>query len=186
MYAARKGTLIEAILYVGEYDDRYPYWVHEEILYPGIPTKQGNLLIRISDETDDEIAFETLIPYRTIILRNKWGDLYFMGIQKFKKLFHHMGKNVAALKSDCIEYYEIFKDTSFRAEPMWVQDCIYDEQIVFEYNQYTFYDYTDGAIPMSPHCILLRNKVGDVKYIEPMHFDLSFDRPSTVYSYERE
>ncbi len=112
-----------------------------------------------------------------------------MGIGKYTSLYYYMGTNASALKSDCIEYFEIYPKGDARhtsAIPKWLADMFNEERIVYQYGNYTYFDFFSGETSMSPHCIFLRNKYEEIKYVEPSDFDLVFERKSNLYLHERD
>lgn len=60
MFAAMRGTVIDAVVYCGDPDDQYPKWFIDEVLDLCIFDTFGNLTLLLSDETDDTFKSATI------------------------------------------------------------------------------------------------------------------------------
>lgn len=172
MYAAYKGTLITAVLYVGLTDDRYPEWVYDTVITGAEVDHNEVLKVKLTDENDYYFNYYTLVPYQTVILKNRFGDIRTINYIEFGHRYVYMGKDWAALKSDTVEYAEITPETDIRHVPYWLREYVGSGWQVDEAIFYSF----DGEYAMSPTSIFVRNSQGHVQYAEPETFDDVFVR----------
>lgn len=181
-YAAVKNNTIGAVIYTGVPLERYPKWFREDVLMGLRYDTFGQAHYMLTDETDDVQESIALIPYKSVFLRNKHGDIRCVDFEIYKREYFDMGLYAAVHKSDCIEYF--LWDSTIKMMtglPEWVVEMVHFDEIHPEYGGWTFYDYENGEIAMSQMCYLVRNKFGEIRYMEPEVFDKYFDKPFPEY-----
>lgn len=180
MYAALKGTSIDAVVFIGvDNPITYPGWLNDVIFGWGYRRFDDGSIgyCELSGE-DDDVIYETLTPYKNIIIRNKREEILVCDIASFEKDFLFIGNNRAALKDDCVEYFEYSIDISKNQPvPEWLSDKLYHDYYIMEHNAYDILYFNDGGnqIAVSPRTIFLMNRLGDVTYMEPLDFYKVFE-----------
>lgn len=187
MFAALKGTIIEAVLY-GTQDDVYPKWLREEVIDELFEDSTGELQYRLTDETDDDFKWFTFEPYETVILRNKYKDIYTTLLERFEKLYNEIGPGLAALKEDCVEYYILTKDTNLKDIPKWIKSRIDDDGVLYMDNDLKWWDssypYGDFKHSVQIPCMFIRNTKGEIRQITVGEFERCFDAPDNPKYYK--
>lgn len=170
MYAAYKGSIVKYVTFEGYHVD-YPVWFTSEIVSKCYIDEYGYTQYPV-DEADD-----TLVEgYDTFVMNNR-GDIRKIAVDAFEDYYTDLGMGYAAPTSECIEYYEfnILHNNRF-GHPKWIREML-NEGIVTSVNGCVmFYDHT-GEIAVSPSCVFLRNRTGDVVYLESEKFDEVFYSP---------
>ena len=173
MFAAMKGTIVDAVVYCGEDELMYPDWFYECILDACFIDDYGSKHVPLSDETDDVFSFTTLVPYESVILRNKYDDLSFTTFKIFNEYYIPMGLHKAALIENCVEFFIHTNKTPLIDYPGWFGEMVKMGNIARQYGTLVYYG-DDGEVAMSPKCVFLRNHRGLVRYMEPEEFDKLF------------
>lgn len=119
-------------------------------------------------------ALYTYVSSSEVMIMKKDYAFIVTSKKTFKELYHELDDRRAALKSDCIEYAVCQKDKPIECYPKWFLDAMEDGWIVNEYGTFTFLDHT-GEFSMSPTSVILRNFMGDLKYMEPEDFIKYYD-----------
>lgn len=184
MFAALKGTIIRAVLY-GTQDAVYPEWLKKEVIDELFEDNTGTMKYRLTDETDDIFKWTTFEPYNTIVLRNKYGDIHTINLRRFERLYVEIGPWIAALKEDCVEYFKFTKDTRMEDVPEWVKSRIDSDGVIWMDHDAKWWCRPEiyGA-RMSPTCIFIRNKKGEIRYMEVEEFERCFDAPNNPQYYK--
>lgn len=176
-YAAFKGQTIDAVLYVGFLDGGYVYpdWFNEEVLLRcAYIETDGALYGRPFHEEGENQTFDFLSPHETILLRNRNGDIQAVNRYEFNKYYYPIGPDSAALHEDCVEYYIFNKE--YDDKPPWIRELFDTGHIQRTYyGDYVYYGEPEGEYAMSPTCIFIKNKDGDIRYLEPRTFYENFD-----------
>ena len=176
-YAAFKGHTIDAVLYVGFLDGGYVYpdWFNEEVLLRcRYIESDGALFANLPKEEGEHQTYEFLSPHETVLFRNRYLEIQAVNRFEFNKYYYPVGPDSAALHEDCVEYYIFQYETDNR--PPWVKRLFDTGHIIrTDYNTFVFYGEPEGEYAMSPTSILIRNKDGDVRYLEPKTFYENFE-----------
>ena len=153
MYAALRGTTIDAFIYGGgDYD--YPDWFGLYIATDCEEDGFDNLVWDDINELGVIVNCTTIIPYESAFLyKEENGKVYIHSftLEDFDRQFYFVGDYLAALKEDCVEAF-IFDEYGRCPDiPYWVCDYLEDG----EYNQKDIDEFG----------VFLRNRRGEVKYM---------------------
>ena len=121
-HAAIAGKGVDAVVYVGMNNgEMYPTWFGQELLDGAlIIDNAGAVALYLFDEFDIPMIGPTLIPGKTVVIRNRNLDIITINIETFEKLYYVVGPHRAALKEDCIEYYAFWPTTIKYDIPGWI------------------------------------------------------------------
>lgn len=106
--------------------------------------------------------------------------------ETFNSLFERLTDTLAALREDCIEYVIYSPYTPLLAYPKWYIDEHHDfGGSLYEHSFGTTYFYEEsGELLMSPGSVVLRNKLGDVRYMERETFFKYYEIPGGVEDHD--
>lgn len=185
MYAAMKGTVIEAVIFGGDTYVTYPSW-YEELLEEADEDGFGNLIIPMLNENEDAFDAFTLTPWDSVILRNRHGDIHHVTAGQFGETFHPMGPFHAARKDDCVEYYKYSSYSKVRDLPDWIRELIHDEGfIVMEFEVVSLYatHHNDGdpLTMVTNDSYFIRNRMGQVRHMYKDEFEKRYYVPYPKY-----
>lgn len=99
----------------------------------------------------------------------------------FNHLYYELDGSRAALKEDCIEYCIYYPEKHIDDYPKWFRDAMSDGWIEEVYRGHQIvpgshiYFEEGGEILMSPGSIIMKNFMGDLKYMESDHFARYYD-----------
>lgn len=124
----------------------------------------------------------TEYPGTSVVVETMDNRVIVISSETFEHLYYRLDDFNAAMKEDCIHYTDYRYDKSIEEYPQWYQDAVDDGLIA--YNGYTdsFYE-EDGDLIMSPKAIILKNRFGELKYMERYNFYKYYDVPEEI-SYE--
>lgn len=182
MFAAMRGTVIDAVVYCGDPSEQYPKWFVKEVLDLCVFDTFGNLTLLLSDETDDTFDAATIVPYRSVILRNKYRELYHLDFSLYSATYHQVGIYYAARREDCVEYFIFTKDTKSSEIPEWIKELYHEGWIVTDMDVVD-YSKVIEAVSQPKHAkdgfwiptVFIRNWKGEVKPITSEEFGRNFD-----------
>lgn len=106
---------------------------------------------------------------KVLILRDGY-QYRVVSTDTFHAMYTPLSLEYAALNEDCIEYVIFHPDKSLWEYPQWYNECIYHGWIVKEYYGWTLIT-IDGEMALPPGCVILKNKFGELKYLERNEFD---------------
>lgn len=111
---------------------------------------------------------------KVLIMRDNYKHTM-TSIENFNYLYYELNDTVAALKEDCIEYVIHYPHKPLSSYPDWYISA-YDNALIFEESadQFIFYD-ERGDLAMSTGSVVLRNFMGDLKYMEMDDFKRYYD-----------
>jgi hypothetical protein len=92
----------------------------------------------------------------------------------FYDLYFELDDVKTALKEDCIEYILYDPDKRIEDYPEWFEEAIEEGWITNEYGTFIFLD-INGELAMSPGSVVLRNFMGDLKYMEREDFEKYYE-----------
>jgi len=119
------------------------------------------------------------------------GNVAVVHIDIFNCLYRKLDGHTAALKDDCIEYVEFMPGTEID-KPIWFYEYFTDVTIIPEDAKTVLY-YDDGTLPITvsrkslmefgmddsihitSHCVILRNKYGELRGLEYDEFFKFYD-----------
>lgn len=84
----------------------------------------------------------------------------------FHQLYYELDDSKAALKGDCIEYCTYHPNKPLIYYPDWFGKAMEDGWIVNDYPGDLVFLEETGEVAMSPGSVILRNIMGDLKYME--------------------
>ena len=187
MYGALKGTSIDAVTFVGvDNPITYPGWLNDVIFGWGYRRLSGGSIgyCEFAGE-EDNVIYQTLTPFKHIIIRNLRKEILICDLAGFEKDFVLIGSNRAALKEDCIEFFEHGQNTLEESLPEWLSDKLYRDYYIFDHNAYDTLYFKDGGnrVIVAVNSVFIRNRLGDVTYMNPVDFSRIFETgESRVYS----
>jgi hypothetical protein len=112
----------------------------------------------------------------SVLIENNNGRVSRIRKETFDALFIKLDEFTAALKEDCIEYIICHPELPLETYPEWFIDAVHEGWIVRDYETYFFLDtYSEGELAMSPDGVILRNFLGDLKYMEIDEFTKHYD-----------
>lgn len=116
------------------------------------------------------VSFYRYLEHDEVFVWKLNGDFTLVTPDSFHYLYHILDDRRAALKEDCIEYvvYNLYK--SLDDYPDWFTEAVYDGQIIRGQSIHIFID-DKGETAMSPEAIVLRNYMGDLRYMERETFN---------------
>lgn len=170
MFAALKGTIIDAVIYCGEDPYMYPDWMYECVLDACFIDNYGSKHIPLTDESDDVFTFATLFPYESVVLRNKWEELHYTTFNIFQKLYLPMSSETAALIEDCVEYFVFTNNKPLALYPGWVRE-LSNRGEMFRRKSDVWYVQNHKETKLIDGDIILRNHRGNVRYIGEVEFN---------------
>lgn len=184
--AALMGHTIEAVIYGTDPVEAYPNWFIKDILEgEGRMDAYGNFILLIMSEEDDTYTQFTLIPNRSVVLRNKHGDLHFTDIETFDREYFEMGRHYAALKEDCVEFF-IFREGRSNW-PVWFLPLISKGLVVIGPGvKDCVFHYRGEPILLPSTGVFIRNRRGIVKFIPLDEFNANYESPYPDYYTEVE
>lgn len=190
MYAVFKGKTYSFVNYVGMDDpDIYPDWFREYVI-KDFSWYYGNdvYMYELNEDFPGAVmATERwLRPYKSTVLfeHQNWdpelmGEYVITLTENFNSMFTMLTLNTAALKDNVVECYFWDADKPLPPKPKWMEWLIIGGDIygkkVAPGTYVTTFNSSDGEIAMSPQCVFIKSKYGDVKYLEPDTFNKFFD-----------
>jgi hypothetical protein len=111
----------------------------------------------------------------TVVVETIDSRIIVISRETFDHLYTRLDDFTAALKGDCIEYVVNDSDKDLLEYPEWFVDAVADGIIFTDgCGVDIFYD-ESGEIAMSPNSIILKNHVGDLRYMESDAFRKYYD-----------
>lgn len=99
----------------------------------------------------------------------------------FNHLYYEIDGAKAALKEDCIEYCRYYPEKHIDDYPKWFKEAMTDGYIEEVYRGHQImpgshiYFEEGGEVLMSPGAYILRNYMGDLRYMEEYDFKKYYD-----------
>lgn len=161
MEAAFKGALLHYAVYEG-FMEAYPRWFRNEIVDHTYVDEFGHSVYNL----------DTLVEGWDIFMKNRFGDVRRVTRDEFDEYYVEVTRYKCAPHDAIIECF-IFDKHEYPI-PAWIYEALSDGYIYKEYGRYWFVSSEDGAIPMDPEWVILRNEYGDIKYTPKHTFDRQF------------
>ena len=186
MYAALKGSFLEAVLYRGTVNGEvYPPWFVSDVI-EGRQWRDdsGRIFYILSDETDDQFEYVELVPGVTMAIKNRFNEIYFSTIDAIMDAYLPVGPNMIAAPADTVEFF-VFKQDDFKnGIPNWVYGLISFGIISINADPRAtvFFDEDKQSyVSLYPSGILIRNKNGSVRCLSQEMFNKYFDAGYPYY-----
>lgn len=179
MRAALRGTYTE-YAHFNSISDRYPDWLVDE-LYDSIFSNESSYSFW-SPEGDREVEYydKTLIADYSVFLRNSSGHIHVTTYDAFIELYDiftydsFTNSGLVALKEDSIEFVECKAGVIPAGYPSWFYEY-FTEAVNFPQEPETIFINDRFDISVDDRCIFLRNKFGEVRYMEYESFIKQYD-----------
>lgn len=112
----------------------------------------------------------------SVMIETTDGRVANVSKDSFNYLYFKLDDFTAALKEDCIEYVINDAERDLFSYPEWYVDAVADGLIweSCDHGVDMFYD-ERGEIAMSQESIILRNFMGNIRYMERNDFDKYYD-----------
>ena len=110
------------------------------------------------------------LPYDNILIQRSDGETTLITEESFNHLYFRLDDEIAALKEDCIEYTIVSYDLPVDRYPDWFVEAVHDG-IIFVNDEVWLFDKDSGWIPMADGSVVLRNFLGELRYMEYEQFD---------------
>lgn len=95
----------------------------------------------------------------------------------FEDLFYVVDHNKAALKEDCIECTMFSRFRPLHTYPEWYLNAV-TKGLIYGVNDYPephIWRHIDGDIPMTEGSYILRNFMGDLRYVDARSFERYYE-----------
>ena len=185
MYAALKGSFLEAVLYRGRHQGgTYPPWFHSEIFEgPSWMEEDEKICVMTTDESDEAAEYVTLYPNETVVLRNKFGELFFSDLDTISGMYLPVGPNMIADPIDTVEFYVLDRHNFKHGMPNWVSEEIANGRLIIGQglSDNVFVDELLGDSMLGPVSVLVRNRNGTVRAMTLEEFNKYFDASYPYY-----
>lgn len=169
MKAALKGSYVDFVIFMGE-SERYPSWFQKELDKCTYTDESKYTFWVHSEERRPDYYEKKLIEDYSVIIRNSKGLLHITDYDVFQNLyitFRYDGftnSGLAAFEEDTIEYVECKPGVIDCKYPDWFYDY-YTESVTLPLDFQGYLLYSDGSsddIEVVEHCVILRNRSGDI------------------------
>lgn len=110
------------------------------------------------------------LPFNNILIQKSDGETTLITGESFDHLYFRLDDEIAALKEDCIEYTIVSYDLPVDRYPDWFVEAVRDGWILIDDEAWFFTDYS-GDTQMTDGSVILRNFLGELRYVEYPEFD---------------
>lgn len=110
-----------------------------------------------------------ILPTNEVVISRPDREVRVISKETFVELYQPLGNCLAAPVPDTIHYVIWEYGKPFDSYPFWFQQAMYDLYIFSIGDEFYFY-HPDGEICMSPRAVILRNRDGELHYIEMKTF----------------
>ena len=111
------------------------------------------------------------LPFDNVLVQKSDGETTLITEETFVQLYFRIDDEIAALKEDCIEYTIVSYDLPVDRYPDWFVEAVQNGTIFADDEAWYFYDYNDGDLLMADGGVILRNFLGDLRYMEYEQFE---------------
>lgn len=186
MRAALHGSYVDYVLYTGV-TEKYPLWFKrqlDECTY----TDESRFTFWVSPEERRPDYYEKqLIEDYTVILKKPNGEIHLTDYDVFQNLYITFSYNaftnsgIAAYENDTITYVECKPGILDNGYPDWFYEY-YTEAVNLPDDLEGFMLIArDDVVMVTGHCVVLRNKVGEIRALSYEQFAQFYDdKPSAI------
>ena len=182
--AALREGVVDYVIFAGTWEmttSQYPRWFQEEVM-DGILVDE-NRYTRYIEKPERSMDYydKTLVDYDTVFLRKPDGDIHSTTYDVFEELYISLDTNprtnsgIAAFREDTIEIVECHGGLP-EAYPSWFYNFFSEGIVIADHDETILFYGDDREISIKGHCYFLRNKNGQIAFMEKETFDKYYVR----------
>jgi hypothetical protein len=111
------------------------------------------------------------LPYNNILIQKSDGETTLITGESFDHLYFRLDDEIAALKENCIEYTIVSYDLPVDRYPDWFVEAVQNNLIFIDEEAWFFDDPHKGETLMYDGGVMLRNFLGELRFMEYEQFD---------------
>lgn len=109
-----------------------------------------------------------------IVLERHDGYISIIGVEIFVNLYYELTDNMAALKTDCIDYTVYEKNKPLWIYPEWYVHAV-EQNYIYEIGGVGILETPNGEVELEDGDIIMRNTMGMLRHATQHHFYQMFE-----------